>query len=211
MKYTFESSNQMFIGVYNIPNAITLLGLTLSLLSCFLSYNNKLELAIICFMYSGLCDMFDGMVARRMSLNDEAKLFGIQLDSIVDVVSFGVAPVMITFHLGFNSPIDYFLLIFYTCCATMRLAYFNIHGTSGDGKIQYYTGLPVTFSAIIFPLAYITVISGNESLYFNFIRATFFMVAIMFILKVKIPKPGGVFYIVSPLVAGFLTYFWLTH
>lgn len=82
--------------------------------------------------------MFDGMVARKMTLNEEAKLFGVQLDSIVDIVSFGVAPVMITFHLGFNSPIDYFLLIFYTCCATMRLAYFNIHGTSGEKNLILY-------------------------------------------------------------------------
>ncbi|MFN8577878.1 MAG: CDP-alcohol phosphatidyltransferase family protein [Candidatus Sericytochromatia bacterium] len=201
----------MFIGVYNIPNAITLTGLMLSLMSCFLSYNNKIELAIICFMYSGICDMFDGMIARKMSLNEEAQLFGVQLDSIVDIVSFGVAPVMITFHLGFNSLIDYILLIFYTCCATMRLAYFNIHGTSGDGKIKYYTGLPVTFSAMIFPLAYITIMSGNESLYYSLIRTTFFTVAVMFILNIKIPKPGGIFYVLSPIVALFLTYFWLTH
>ncbi len=201
----------MFIGVYNIPNAITLVGLMLSLLSCFLSYNNKLELAIICFMYAGLCDMFDGLVARKMALNDEAKLFGVQLDSIVDIVSFGVAPVMITFHLGFNSPIDYFILIFYTCCATMRLAYFNIHGMNGEGKIKYYTGLPVTFSAMIFPLAYITIFSGNEPLYYNLIRITFLAVAFMFILKVPIPKPGGLFYVLSPVVAAFLTLFWLTH
>lgn len=201
----------MFIGVYNIPNAVTLLGLMLSLMSCFLSYNNKLELAIICFMYAGLADLFDGMLARRMSLNDEARLFGIQLDSIVDVVSFGVAPVMITFHLGFNRPVDYFILIFYTCCATMRLAYFNIHGTSGEGKIKYYTGLPVTFSAMIFPLVYISMLSGNDTLSDNLIRLTFIGVAIMFILKVPIPKPGGVFYALAPLVAGYLTYFWLTH
>ncbi len=201
----------MFIGVYNLPNAITLIGLTLSLMSCFLSYNNKIEFAIVCFMYSGICDLFDGMVARKMTLNEEAQLFGVQLDSIVDVVSFGVAPVMITFHLGFNSPIDYFLLIFYTCCATMRLAYFNIHGTSGDGKVQYYTGLPVTFSAVIFPLAFITIMSGNQSLYFNLIRLTFLLVSVMFILNVKIPKPGGIFYVISPVVALFLTYFWLSH
>lgn len=201
----------MFIGVYNIPNAISLTGLMLSLLSCFLSYNNKLELAIICFMYSGLCDLFDGMVARKMSLNDEAKLFGIQLDSLVDVVSFGVAPVMITFHLGFNSPIDYFILTFYTCCASMRLAYFNIHGVKTEGKMKYYTGLPVTFSAMIFPLAYITVLSGNETLYYNLIRGIFVAVAFMFILKVPIPKPGGLFYVLSPMVAAFLTVFWLSH
>jgi CDP-diacylglycerol---serine O-phosphatidyltransferase len=202
---------QLLIGEYNIPNAITLVGLSLSLLSCFFSYNNKVELAIICFMYSGICDMFDGLVARKMSLNDEAKLFGIQLDSIVDIVSFGVAPVMISFHLGFNSPIDYFLMIFYTCCATMRLAYFNIHGVSGEGKRKYYTGLPVTFSAMIFPLAYITIFLGNEPLYYSLIRITFFMVAVMFIVKIPIPKPGGIFYVLSPMVAVYLTYFWLSH
>lgn len=201
----------MFIGVYNLPNAITLLGLTLSLMSCFLSYGNKIEIAIVCFMYSGICDMFDGFVARKMDLNEEAKLFGVQLDSIVDVVSFGVAPSMIAFHLGFNTLLDYFLLIFYTCCATMRLAYFNIHGTSGEGKLKFFTGLPVTFSAMIFPLVYMSIFSGNEELYHNLIRGTFLTVAIMFILNIKIPKPGGLFYVFSPIVALVLTYFWLTR
>lgn len=198
----------MFIGVYNLPNAITLLGLVLSLSSCFLSYNNQLQLAIICFMYSGVCDMFDGMVARRLPLKEEEKLFGIQLDSIVDVVSFGVAPVMISFHFGFNTPIDYLLLILYACAATMRLAYFNIHGTSGEGKIKYYTGLPVTFSAVIFPLAYTT---PNGPFHDVLIRLTFLSVAILFVLNIKIPKPGGIFYVISPVLALMLTYFWLTH
>lgn len=198
----------MFIGVYNLPNAITLLGLVLSLSSCFLSYNNQLQLAIICFMYSGVCDMFDGMVARRLPLKEEEKLFGIQLDSIVDVVSFGVAPVMISFHFGFNTPIDYLLLILYACAATMRLAYFNIHGTSGEGKIKYYTGLPVTFSAVIFPLAYT---APNGPFHDILIRLTFLSVAVLFVLNIKIPKPGGVFYVISPVLALMLTYFWLTH
>ncbi|MFN8670570.1 MAG: CDP-alcohol phosphatidyltransferase family protein [Candidatus Sericytochromatia bacterium] len=201
----------MFIGVYNLPNAITLLGLILSLSACFLSYNGQLSLAIICFMYAGVCDMFDGMVARKLPLKDEEKLFGVQLDSIVDVVSFGVAPVMISFHLGFNTTIDYVLSLLYACCATMRLAYFNIHGTSGEGKIKYYTGLPVTFSAIIFPLVYTSTYSNNESFYQMLIRLTFFLVAIMFVLKIKIPKPQGIFYVLSPICALFLTYFWLTH
>lgn len=198
----------MFIGVYNLPNAITLLGLVLSLSSCFLSYNNQLQLAIICFMYSGVCDMFDGMVARRLPLKEEEKLFGVQLDSIVDVVSFGVAPVMISFHFGFNTPIDYILLILYACAATMRLAYFNIHGTSGEGKIKYYTGLPVTFSAVIFPLAYT---APNGPFHDILIRLTFLSVAVLFVLNIKIPKPSGIFYVISPVLAVMLTYFWLTH
>lgn len=201
----------MFIGVYNLPNAITLLGLVLSLSSCFLSYNNQLQLAIIAFMYSGICDMFDGMVARRLPLKEEEKLFGIQLDSIVDVVSFGVAPVMISFHFGFNSPLDYLLLVLYACAATMRLAYFNVHGTSGEGKLKYYTGLPVTFSAVIFPLAYISTFSSNESLHYILIRLTFLLVTVLFVLNIKIPKPGGIFYVISPILALLLTYFWLTH
>jgi CDP-diacylglycerol--serine O-phosphatidyltransferase len=200
----------MFIGVYNIPNIVSLLGLILSLMSCFLSYNNQLNLAIICFMYAGICDMFDGFLARKTDMKEEDKLFGVQLDSIVDVVSFGVAPTMIAFHVGFTSFIDYFILAFYVCCAAMRLAYFNIHGTKSDGKRKYYTGLPVTFSAMIFPFVYITYFLGNDSLYSNLVRVTFIVVSIMFILKIPIPKPGGAFYILAPFVAFFLTIFWLS-
>ncbi|GIW22944.1 MAG: phosphatidylserine synthase [Candidatus Sericytochromatia bacterium] len=199
----------MFIGVYNIPNLVSLLGLVLSLMSCFLSYNNYLNLAIICFMYAGLCDMFDGFLARKKEMNDEDKLFGIQLDSIVDVVSFGVAPAMIAFHIGFTTFIDYLILIFYVCCAAMRLAYFNVHGTKSDGKRKYYTGLPVTFSAMIFPFVYITSFWGNDLLYNNLVRLTFITISILFILRIPVPKLGGLFYVLAPFVTLFLTFFWL--
>ncbi len=201
----------MFIGVYNLPNAITMLGLVLSLSACFLSSYHEMPYAIICFMYSGLCDMLDGMVARKLPLKEEEKLFGVQLDSIVDVVSFGVAPVMIGFNLGFNTFFDYVLALLYASCASMRLAYFNVHGTSGEGKIKYYTGLPVTFSAIIFPIVYTSYFYGNKPLYEFLIRLTFFVVAVLFIVKVKIPKLQGIFYVIAPICTLLLTYIWLSH
>lgn len=200
----------MFIGIYNIPNTISLLGLTFSILACFFSFSGFLQYAIVSLMFSGICDMLDGMVARKTSLNEDARNFGIQLDSIVDIVSFGVAPVIIALNvMSFSSFIDYLILVIYISSAAIRLAYFNTFSANQTGKKKYYTGLPVTFAAMIFPFSYMSGWINNDFLYLNVIRLTFIALTILFLLKVSIPKPSGIFYIGAPIVVFILTFFWL--
>lgn len=201
----------MFLGVVNLPNVITLLGLSLAVTGCFLALQQKLEWAIICLMYAGLCDVFDGAVARKFNLSEEEQSFGAQLDSLVDIVSFGITPVIIAMGFGFHQFWAHLIFLFYAVCATMRLAYFNIHGTTLKGTISYYTGLPVTCAALIFPVVFAWMYTIPYAIASLVVPLVFLGVSILFILKIPIPKPKGIFYLICVAMAAGLTYYWLTH
>lgn len=99
----------MFIGLMNAPLLVSLAGLFLSLGACLLALQDHLNLAIICFMYAGIADLFDGVVARKMSLTEQEQEFGMHIDSLIDVASFGVTPCILLLafqgtHVATSSP-----------------------------------------------------------------------------------------------------------
>lgn len=199
----------MFIFIINPAVLLSVLGLILSILSIIFSYHNYFEISVICFMYAGLADLFDGFIARKIKMDNQAKHFGREIDSIIDIISFGVTPVVILIHSGMNSPVDYIIYIVYCLMATMRLAYFNV--TAGDisKKIKYYTGLPVTYVALILPITFLLKPLLEPEIFIYILRFLLVLIAFFFILKIKIPKPGGIFYIIFPLLAFLLTIFWI--
>ena len=203
-----QAKNTLVIGVYNLPTMITFGGLILALTAVFLSFAGHIELALIALIYAGICDMFDGMIARRMKLDLEEREFGVQIDSIIDMASFGCTPALIGLHSGLDKPFDYPILTLYCSCAAMRLAYFNVHGLSDEGGRSYYTGLPVTYAAMIFPLVYAVKVFAPEMAFDIIIRLTFLGVAATFVLQFKIPKPTGIFYWIFPSLAILMTIFW---
>jgi CDP-diacylglycerol---serine O-phosphatidyltransferase len=199
----------MFLGVYNLPTVLTFTALVLGLASCILSYNGHIGYALVCLIWAGIFDLFDGFVARKFDLNEMEKAFGVQIDSINDAVNFGAAPAMIALHSGFNAPVDYIILTVYCCAAAMRLGYFNVVGLTGEGPIKFYTGLPVTFSAMIFPLVYLLEFVSDGPVYTLCIRIAYILAAFFFILKVPIPKPKGIFYVIFPVLAVIVTVLWI--
>lgn len=198
-----------FIGVYNLPLLITILGIFSALWACLLSFNDRFELAVIFFILAGLCDLFDGVVARKVKRSEEEKKFGLYIDSTADAVSFGLAPVMILLHSGFNTNLDYLLFSFYIFSATIRLAYFNLLQDRSDKPTTYYTGLPVTYSALVLPIIFTIGFFLDESIANFLVRFCLFLLAFFYILKVPIRKPGGIFYILFPLLGIALILFWL--
>lgn len=199
----------MFLGYLNIPNLMTFTGLTSALLACLLSLQGELGMSLICLMLAGILDLFDGLVARKIQQSDDAAMFGMQIDTISDMACFGVVPVIISMHTGLRSPLDFIIQAFYVCCAAMRLGYFNVHGMTSSGKNKFFTGLPVTYAALIFPLVFITVGMFDPSLTHNIIRITFVTVGVLFVLKIKILKPHGIFYFIFPTLAIILSSYWL--
>jgi CDP-diacylglycerol---serine O-phosphatidyltransferase len=199
----------MFLGVYNLPTVLSFTALVLGMASCILSFNGHLGYALVCLIWAGICDLFDGFVARKFELSEHEKAFGAQIDSINDAVNFGAAPAMIALHSGFNAPLDYFILTVYCCAAAMRLGYFNVVGLKGEGTIKYYTGLPVTFSALIFPLVYLVNFTADCHVYTLVVRAAYAIVAFLFVLKVPIPKPKGIFYVIFPALALIVSAVWI--
>ena len=164
-------------------------------------------------LFSGLCDTFDGKVARmKKDRTAEMKRFGIQIDSLADLIAFGVLPACIgmamfrsrmqlqvfsgpKIALLQNYPIIYqsvltTIAILYVLAAMIRLAYFNVMEESDQNRDKNgekaYTGLPVTSAALIFPAVMILhILIKADLMYFG----VMIVVGILFLSKFKLKKP----------------------
>ena len=182
-----------FIGFYDYTVILTYLSLISGLLGMRFAYAGRLGAAICCLAVSGICDMFDGAVARsKKNRTADEKNFGIQLDSLCDVICFGVFPAVILFFSGVNTPWGVAILIFYSLCAPIRLAFFNVLETKRqsveDGCAKSYRGLPVTSSAMIFPFFYLVglLLPSNVMGVIWYVLPA--LVGVLFISDVRIPK-----------------------
>ena len=192
-----------FIGFYNYTVILTYLSLTSSVLGILLASRGEYTAAIVALLLSGICDAFDGIVARsKKNRTDDEKAFGIQLDSLCDVICFGIFPSYLCFCLGVNSLIGVLLICAYNICAVIRLAYFNVlegnRQKTEEGCNKTYHGLPVTSISLIFPFFYFC-------FYFTLPQAAFIMllqamlpvVAFLFILDFPVKKPDWA-YLIHP-------------
>jgi len=96
-----------------------------------------------------ICDILDGFIARRLA---SYSVLGADLDSLADVVSFGVAPAVLGFALGLRGPWDALILIYFVVFGISRLARFNVTAASladRKGKVKYYEGTPIPTSIVI--------------------------------------------------------------
>lgn len=186
----------MFIGKWNRSVILTYIGLGFAVIGMYMAIIEKNALiSFMCLMIAGVCDMFDGKVARMCKRNEEEIAFGIELDSLVDVVCFVVLPIIIYISLGFTSWYNVVSYIIFAICGIARLGYFNVCLADKDGKaIKYYEGLPVTAASITFPLIYLlSYIIPNEAFYILF-SVLILLQALLNVLKIKIKKPSGVMY-----------------
>lgn len=186
----------MFIGYYNLANLVTLLGLVSSVVACFVSVSyagdpTKIKIAVALFLFSGLCDMFDGRIARGgATRNRKQKLFGIQIDTVCDMVSFGITPVIIAYCLGFNEWYSCIVYVIYACCGAIRLAYFNTQAVeeTPDLNMKCFTGVPIPFSCMVLPILMLLFSFFDVSVVKIFFLVLYFLTGIAFIVNVKIKK-----------------------
>lgn len=177
------------IGKWNKSVILTYIGLSLGILGITLLLSEaNIKYAIICLIFAGICDLFDGTVARMCKRSKEEKLFGIELDSLVDVISFIALPSVI---LGFINKNIYYLPLYvvYAVFGIARLAHFNIKTADATKAISYYEGLPVTYTALIFPITYLLFYLLKNNVFNVVYNTVTLVVAILFILKIKVPKP----------------------
>ena len=181
------------IGVYDYTVVLTYLGFASGLFGIICAIRDPKHLlpAIICLMFSGLCDMFDGKVARtKKKRTEEEKHFGIQLDSLSDLVCFGVLPAMIGYQLGMDKCYLLPIVIFFPIAALIRLAYFNVLEIvrNSSTPVKEYIGLPVTSAALIFPALYIfKKLLGQNFVYLY--AGVLLLVGLLFITRFKVKKP----------------------
>ena len=182
-----------FIGFYNYTVVLTYMSLISGVLGMKFAYDGKFGLAICCLVFSGICDMFDGVVARsKKNRTADEKGFGIQLDSLCDAVCFGVFPAVYLYFLGVDRVHGVAILMFYVLCAIIRLAFFNVleakRQQSEDGCAKFYRGLPVTSAAIIFPLTYVVDLFAPVSIMTYVYHGLPILIGFLFIADIRIPK-----------------------
>ena len=144
------------IGVYDYTVIATYLSLLLGLGGLYSAAQNEPLDAMLCLMLAGLLDAFDGRIARtKKDRTEQEKRFGIQIDSLNDLVCFGVLPAAIGWSMDCDRLWFLATMSFFALCALIRLAYFNVteeeRQSTGASKREFYTGLPVTSASLIFP------------------------------------------------------------
>lgn len=182
------------VGFYNYTVWLTYAGAAAAVCGIFFSAGGHPFWGVICLLFAGATDMFDGKIASTMKRNEAEKNFGIQIDSLCDLISFGVLPVAIGYGLGLSGGFFFVSAVLYIICAIIRLAYFNVdeimRQKNENGSRKTYYGLPVTAAAMLFPLIYgLKDLLGAALL--PFYQVALFAVAAAFILKFKIRKPRG--------------------
>ena len=225
------------IGFYDYTVLLTygsLISAMLGILICMDGQGHPF-IGVFFLMISGLCDAFDGKVARtKKNRTLQEMRYGVQIDSLADLVAFGVLPACIgnsmlrvlpsmpeisRAHINRMNAwpfvsIFYTIMAIYVLAALVRLAYFNVEEESRnenhEGLRKYYTGLPVTSSSLIFPILlsfhYITPVDITP-LYF----VTMLITSVLFVMPIPVRKPGTRAILAMILIGGidFIAMLWL--
>lgn len=149
---------------------------TTSLFACLLYTEQRdahaMWLALALFPLALACDLLDGFVARWRQRQSP---YGGDLDSLADVISFGVAPAALAFALGMRGGWDILVLIYFVCCGVARLARFNATAealSDGGGKVKYFEGTPIPVSVVLVAVLAYAFMTGavHEGLWFGEFR-----------------------------------------
>ena len=202
----------MFIIKFKKSVLLTYLGVIFAAISMYFAFTKMafseigyMRYSLVFLILAGICDMFDGKVARMCKRTPEEKEYGIQIDSLADTVNFVVLPVVIMSSLGMTSVVEVLVYTIFIICGISRLAYFNCNA-SLDGPVKYYSGLPVTSTAIVYPVLGLLHGQIPENVFeLIYIIATA-IIAFLFVAKIKIPKLKGIAYIIIPILAILLVF-----
>ncbi|MDD3278110.1 MAG: CDP-alcohol phosphatidyltransferase family protein [Lachnospiraceae bacterium] len=184
------------IGFYDYTVVLTYISLATSISGMLLVAKGHIQWALFCLALSGLLDMFDGKVARtKKNRTEDEKRFGIQIDSLCDIVCFGILPIMICYTIGMRHFYSILILIFYGVAGVIRLAYFNVceehRQDETDENRKYYQGLPITSMAIALPLVFtiFSIVPVFKVYLLLALHILVFAVGFLFIKKFKFRKP----------------------
>lgn len=189
----------------DFPNLFTMGGLILSLISVVCAIQEKFYLAIICMIFAGMVDLLDGLIARQIERTPLQAEVGKQLDSLVDVCSFGFSPVIFAYCFGLQNPYSVAMLAFYAAMATLRLAYFNSTGLSASGAESFFTGLPVTYAALFIPVGFLSQFFLPDTIVQWLLRGIYLFLAVAMVSNIQVIKIKGVWYGVFAVGAIMLT------
>jgi CDP-diacylglycerol---serine O-phosphatidyltransferase len=169
-----------------LPNAITLIGVCIGLTSIKFAIDGKFAIAVVAILFAGLMDALDGRIARLIKGTSK---MGKELDSLGDVISFGVAPALIMYfwNLQYLEKLGWFVCLIYVVCVALRLARFNINSEEESSwKDNFFEGMPSPAGGIIVLSPLVLSFSGLEKFLFKInydllVPSTFIIVSILLI------------------------------
>lgn len=186
----------MPVGYYNYTVVVTYLSAVAGVVGIGLAIRGSLYGAMFCLLLSGALDSIDGKVASTKKGRSHAeRSFGVQIDSLCDLVNFGFLPIVIGYALGQKTLTYMGIAAVYMLGAIIRLAYFNVDEQERQDKTterrRFYTGMPVTTVALLFPLLYCFEPLVENKIIFNDIYSCLMVAcAALFVIRVNIPKPN---------------------
>lgn len=185
------------IGFFGYWVWLTYLSVITSFTGITFALKGQPDAAVVCLIASGVCDMFDGTVARTAKRSDMQKAYGIQIDSLADVMSFGLLPAAIGYclfdlsgnHSIFATVLTISICAMYVLCGLIRLAYFNVTEEEMQArgeKRSHYVGLPITMASLILSVSYFIIagLSNVSTIYTGLLV----ILAVAFVSKFHIPK-----------------------
>ena len=132
-----------------LPNAITLIGVCIGLTSIKFALDGKFALAVVAILFAGLMDALDGRIARLIKGTSK---MGKELDSLGDVISFGVAPAFIMYfwNLQYQDKLGWFVCLMFVVCVALRLARFNVNSEEEPSwRDNFFEGVPAPAGGIL--------------------------------------------------------------
>ena len=169
-----------------LPNAITLIGVCIGLTSIKFAIDGKFAIAVIAILFAGLMDALDGRIARLIKGTSK---MGKELDSLGDVISFGVAPALIMYfwNLQYLEKLGWFVCLIYVVCVALRLARFNVNSDEEPSwKDSFFEGMPSPAGGIIVLMPLVLSYSGIGKFFFEInydllVPTSFILVSILLI------------------------------
>ena len=197
------------LGIYNYTVILTYIGFLSGFAGILCAFEGHLSAAVLCLLGAGVCDVFEGKVAStKKDRTRSEKRFGIQIDSLSDIVAFGVLPAVIAVTVTECAWYVCVIAVFYVLAGLIRLAYFNVteemRQKSTSEVRKSYAGLPITSAALIFPTFYSIIAVycmcvDNIKIFLELfakdllsalLGSLMLITAILFIVPIKVRKPG---------------------
>lgn len=162
---------------FTLGNAVCGMGALFSVMT-YLQTGEVMHVYFACGMVLAafIFDVLDGRIARW---RQQTSAMGRELDSLADVISFGVAPAVIAYGCGMQGLYDRIVLVYFVACGVSRLARYNItaEALSEGGKVKYFEGTPIPTSLLLVALLFVAAMQGalRESLWFGVVEIAGFM------------------------------------
>lgn len=178
---------KIFIGQYRLCDLVTMCSTLSAIIGIILSISGHTNMPFLMLVICCLCDCFDGTIARMRKNSEFETSYGVELDSLSDMIAFGVFPAVLALTTVKYNFIKYILPI-YVLAGLVRLTYFNALNINKKAEKGYFRGVPITTISLIYPFFYFIKIN-NCAIYSIATIVLFSLLTLLFVANIKVKKP----------------------